>query len=122
MAIINLKDKITLSGADIQAIICALPLVSYGITETPEQAFLNNSCCAAAKAKLLRREMGMTPNEYRVIFIAIATALDILSNKPIDYLTDFYLDPEWHSELTKNFFAYSRLYPQFDKVLDYLDK
>lgn len=118
MSIINLKDRVSLSNSDVQAINCALPLVSYAITDTPEQAMLNTLNCESAAVKLSKHNMVMTANEYRVVYIAIGIALDILSGAPLDYLEDFDLDPNWKAELSKNFFAYNRLYPQFEKLMD----
>lgn len=111
-----------LNRVDVESIICALPLVTYGITETQEQSVRNAISCETAANKLLSQSQNLTPDEYRVIYLAVGTALDIIEGVPIDYLSSFDLDPDWRSELSRNFFVYNRLYPELDVLIGRLYK
>lgn len=113
----NKNNKINLSNSDIQAIICALPLVTYARTDSPEQAMINKLCCDSASRKLLNHIVPLHDNEWRVIAAAVDIALDVISGDDLSYLEGPAIDAQWRSELSKGFFTYNRLSPIFANQL-----
>lgn len=112
------RNDLLLSASDIEAILCVLPLVSYGITDTVEQAAANTRHSISASDKLSNGILSLTPEEYWVIYLAVASALDILEGVDVDYLEGLPLDQPWQDELRKNFFAYNRLFPFFERAVN----
>lgn len=111
------KNRIPhLSNDDVKALLVALPLVSISDPGTLEQYHRNQMAVESATNKFLNNNVSFTADEIRVIFVAIGFALDYLSNRCDVPFDPSEIDSEWKSELSKNFFAYSRLYPYFEAV------
>lgn len=114
----NSKIDTKLTSSDIDAILCALDLVSATKSGNYNQDFLNALNCKSASQKLLLRSTTFSDNELRVIFVGIGFALDLITgaNNPLISMDE--LDLEWQNDLKKNFFAYNRLYPYFQKRIN----
>ena len=99
------RVNIQLSTQDVSAILCALPLISYYETGSDIQDQINYDLMESAMKKLTQRNSNFIPNEYRVIYTAVALAVNIESHLP-----GIVLDPEWKSELQSHFFTLNRLH------------
>ena len=105
-----------LSSDDVNALLVALPLVSISDPGSLEQYHRNQIAVESVTSKFLNNRSIFTADEIRVTFVSIGFALDYLSGHcdlPFDPTE---IDAEWKSNLSKNFFAYSRLYPYFESV------
>lgn len=111
----NKNININLSDSDIRAIVCALPLVTYVRTDSPEQAMRNELCCNSAAHKLLNRILPLHANEWRVIAASSGIALDVISGRDLSYLENTAIDAQWRSELSGYFFTYNRLHTIFGR-------
>lgn len=97
--------NIQLSAQDVSAIMCALPLISYYETGSDIQDQINYDLMNSAMEKLSARNPGFLPNEYRVIYTAIALAVNIETHLP-----GVELEPEWKADLQRHFFTLNRLH------------
>ena len=101
------RATISLSADDVSAILCALPLISYLEADTEAQTQINNALMVTATEKLLAHIRNFTPNEIRIIYIAIACGANLTT-----YFSDGEIDAEWKAELAGHFFTLNRLYQQ----------
>ena len=99
------RQNIHLSSQDIDAIMCALPLVSYYETGSEMQDHVNYSLMNTAMEKIVNRKSNFVPNEYRVIYTAIALAVNFETHLP-----GVIIDPDWKAELQHHFFTLNRLH------------
>lgn len=106
------RPNISLSKQDVDAILCALPLISYYETEDPLQQEINTTLAESASEKLMAHNSDFLPNEIRVIYAAIACAVNFETHFP-----GLELDPEWKEELRLHFFTLNRLH---DLAKDYI--
>lgn len=109
----NKSDKIKLSPSDIEAIVCALPLVANFDAFDEHEIWLNTMNCNSAVNKLLNHNFKLDPNELRVISLAIAFALDVISGTGDAIVAYSGVDQEWRNNLSKFLFNYTRLDPFF---------
>lgn len=99
------RPNISLSKQDVSAILCALPLVSYCETGNPLQDKINITLAQTATEKLVAHNANFLPNEIRVIYAAVACAVNLEMLLPgVD------IDPEWKQELQTHFFTLNKLY------------
>lgn len=99
------RPNLHLSSQDIDAILCALPLVSYYETGSDMQDQINYSLMNTATEKIINRKSNFVPNEYRIIYTAIALAVNFETHLP-----DVKIDPEWKADLQRHFFTLNRLH------------
>ena len=70
------EKKLFLSGMDIEAILTALPIVENFPADTLEQDLLNKRCCQSVRARFIAGRKDFTPNELRVIAVAVYSAAE----------------------------------------------
>ena len=99
------RQNIQLSAQDVSAVLCALPLISYYETGSEIQDQINDALMTTAMEKLATRSTNFVPNEYRIIYTAIALAVNMET-----YLPDIQIDPEWKADLQHHFFTLNRLH------------
>lgn len=108
--------NIDLKNGDISAILCALPLINYLESDTPDQDAL---LCNIAAEKLLGMLSGGSASfsfaENAVIADAIHAALEVVSGRWPEVALE--LDADWRRELTGHLFALNRLYPHYVDLL-----
>ena len=97
---------------DIPALLAALPLVISIPTDTPVQQEVNALLCATAGQKLASHRQ-VTPNEFRIIAVAVIAARDVLSGK-----LELNIDTQVKAALSPYFFTYFRLASELEKILD----
>lgn len=104
--------NIDLKNWDISAILCALPLITYLESDTPDQDAM---LCNIAAEKLLGMRSGGSATfsfaENAVIADAIHAALEVVSGRWSEVALE--LDADWRRELTDHLFALNRLYPRY---------
>ena len=98
-------SNIQLSSQDVDAILCALPLISYYETGSEAQDQINFALMNTAMEKLVTRNANFVPNEYRVIYTAVALAVNLETHLP-----NIEIDPEWRADLQRHFFTLNRLH------------
>lgn len=108
----NLK----LSHSDFDAILCALPLISWYEADTPLQSQINALLCDTASQKIMQGVKDFSPDETRVIAAAISLAKFLLSGESDPNCPA--VDSEWRADLCKYLFAYNRLDPIFQEIVD----
>lgn len=118
MAPREIKNKIHFNSGDVEALICALPLVALAEADTPSQTQLNVFCSETAAQKLAARITVFTADELRVTDAAIGFAIDIIKGTGNEFISIYDVDPDWKAELSKNVFVYARLKPAFDDLID----
>lgn len=101
----QIRPNIQLSAQDVDAILCALPLISYYEADSEIQNQINYNLMTSAMKKLATRNANFVPNEYRVIYTAIALAVNIETHLP-----DIKIDSEWKADLQRHFFTLNRLH------------
>lgn len=111
------KQNLSLSGDDVQAILCALPLVLDLGAETTPQQMANKMLCESAVKKLISQKTDFTSNELRVVAAASLCASEYLAG----HLPDLLLDDTLDADLKKYFFTYNRLNSYFRPMLEILD-
>lgn len=99
------RPNIQLSSQDVEALLCALPLISYYSTGSDAQDEVNEALMLTATEKLTSKTPNFVPNEYRVIYTAVALAV----NLDTYFLADE-IDASWRSELRRHFFTLNRIY------------
>lgn len=99
------RPNIHLSQTDLDAILCALPLISYFDAGSDRQNQINDALMMTAAEKLSSRNTNLVPNEYRVIYTAVALAVNLEN-----FLPESAIDPEWRQELKQHFFALNRIH------------
>lgn len=99
------RPNIQLSKQDVDAILCALPLISYYESESEMQDRINYTLMESAMEKLASRNANFLPNEYRIIYTAIALAVNMETHLP-----GVRIDPEWKADLQRHFFTLNRLH------------
>lgn len=114
----KISSGLNLSNTDIEAILCALPLVAEVSAGSPQQDELNAIMCASAAQKLSSHSTSLLPNEVRVISAAITIAVLLLSGQSSDMLSG--VDPSRKAELSKYLFTLNRLDPLFQDLADRL--
>lgn len=111
---------LTLKDAD--AIICALNLVVNIPANTQEQERLNFFNCNVVAQKLRTKNLSFTSNEWRVIYVGVGIALDLLSGVCNPDISLDELEPEWSTDLKRYFLAYNRLYPHLSQLVENIEK
>lgn len=108
----------SLSNSDLDAILSALPLIFCSGFEVSEmQQDMNLAFAENVTKKLINHQDINDPNEWRVLCIAVLLAHQHLTGKRrLD------LDAETQAELSKHFFAYNKLAPSCDKMLETLEE
>ena len=99
------RQNIHLSAQDVDAILCALPLISYYETGSEMQDQVNYDLMNSAMKKIAIRSSDFLPNEYRVIYTAIALAVNMETHLP-----DIQIDAKWKKDLQRHFFTLNRLH------------
>ena len=99
------RPSIHLTVRDVEAILCALPLVSYYESGSALEDQLNYALMNTAIEKLTSHNPALVQQEYRIIYIAAAIAV-----KPEIYLPGVDLDPEWKADLKRHFFSLNRIH------------
>lgn len=99
------RMNIQLSAMDVDAILCALPLISYYDTGSDIQNQINFDLMNSAMDKLSTKNPGFLPNEYRVIYTAVALAVNIET-----HLSGIEIAAEWKAELKRHFFTLNRIH------------
>ena len=112
----NSGHSLTLSNHEIDAIICALPLVVEIGADSAMQDEINAAFCASAAEKLLNRDSSLQDNEIRVVHSAISIAIDLLSGKCSEVFVD--IDAKLKSDLSKHFFILNKLDAMFQGFFD----
>lgn len=106
----RIAGNIDLKNGDISAILCALPLINYLESNTPDQDAV---LCNIAAEKLLGMLSGgsasFSVGEIVVIADAIHAALEVVSGRWPEVALE--LDADWRQELTGHLFVLNRLYP-----------
>lgn len=106
----------SLTQADIDAILCALPLVvSFG-ADTAHQQIKNEALCISAANKLAHHSKNMTIEEFRVMYAAVDLAVIFLSGECPDEFTN--IDAEDRTLLSPHFFTLNKLRDLFRKFAD----
>lgn len=110
-------NNIKLSPGDIDAIICALPLVANADAGSPEQTMQNQFFCETVVNKLLSKVSAYSADELRVISVAIDFALDVLSGHGNEFVSMADIDADWRQDLSQYLFAYNRLKVHFADLM-----
>lgn len=101
----NKRVNVHLSKSDVDAILCALPLIPYLDSGSDMQNKINDSLMVTATEKLMAKNPNLTPNEHRIIYTAVALAVNLET-----FLGDTPIDPHWRSELKRHFFVLNRIH------------
>lgn len=112
----NTGKRISLSPDDVDAILCALPLVADADVDSPMQARLNRLSCNAAANKLTTGSSALSAEDLRVISVAIDFALDVISGTGNEFVSTSDIDAEWLADLSKYLFVYNRLRSVFGNI------
>lgn len=108
----------SLSGSDVEAILAAVPLAFAPEFETDTtQTEINMIYAESLGRKLISRDTSLTPNESRIMCVAVMAAQQYLSGK-----VQLSLEPETQSAISKHFFSYNRLAPSCEKAIEILDQ
>ena len=106
------KLELELSAAESEALLAALPLISYADFDTsPEQMEFNTMLSLSVAKKLVSRQGGLNSNELRVACIAVDLAVGLLSGT---YTLDV---PDLMSDLRKHHFTFYSLHKRTEKLL-----
>ena len=101
------------SQRDIDALISALPLVP--LLKTDVQQVRNTQLSISVGKKLLSRDCSISPEEFRVMAVAVEAALAVLSDAPsLEYLASKKVPLQRHS------FTFHHLHAVFDPVVEQL--
>lgn len=111
----NYPFSYQLTSSDQIAILCVLPLVSEIETNSEQQALRNTISSENASQKIIRHQTNFSPDELRVMFVAIDYALYLISNNAFNDELD--IEPEWETEIRNHFFTLNRLYSIFENQL-----
>lgn len=106
-----------LSDGDIKAIVAALPIAlefDLFMNTSKIQSDLNKASIESAGVKLLNKNLDLTPNEIRVIGLAVGLATAFLTDP--DSL-DFELDEDSMHAIQPYIFTYQKLDPIFRQAL-----
>ena len=103
--------KLNLTGSDIEAILCALPLVGIIGSDSEAQDAVNAALCESVAEKLSRHEIGMNANEVRVISAALQIAVLILTDPGADLAGA--IEEDFRRNLSIRFFTINRLNDRF---------
>lgn len=104
-------SNVSLTKQDVDPILCALELVINAEADSLAQNQLNFYNCNVVSQKLRAGIFEFTPNEWRVIFVGVGFALDLLSGVGTPYISFKDLDVEWQNDLKGYTLTYNRLYP-----------
>ena len=103
------------SQRDIDALISALPLVPLLQAKTDVQQVRNTQLSISVGKKLLSRDRSISPEEFRVMAVAVEAALAVLSDAPsLEYLASKKVPLQRHS------FTFHHLHAVFDPVVEQL--
>lgn len=118
----KIQNNIKLTATDIDAIICALPLVANIEAPTPEQTDWNRINCNIVTSKLLAGNPIFSADELRVISVAIAFALDVISGTGEIIIAEAGVDAEWKAKLSRHLFVYTRLDSLFGELTERIEQ
>lgn len=106
-----------LSGTDVDAILCSLPLLDYIEADTPAQQAQNSKDIESATNKLLtlNAHTRLDANEMRVIAAALTLALGLLYDN-FPELKPF-VDADHLNKIQRYFFVINRLEPLFNDAI-----
>lgn len=99
------RPNISLSLQDIEAILCSLPLIEYLETGSEAQDTVNKALAVTATQKIMSHNSNFVPNEIRIIYTAIACAVNLET-----FFPGAEIDPNWKAEIQRHFFTLNRLY------------
>ena len=114
MSLFNRSIDIKLSSTDIEAILCALPIVADFPADSEAQQLINSALCVSVSEKLHSRRTDLSPNEWRIISIAVYCGREFTAGR----LPDLQPPENIARQLRSHFFAYNRL---CDLLSPYLD-
>ncbi len=100
---------------EIRAILEALPLVFYEEADTEAQTMINRQLAISLGNKLENGDSSLSPNEIRIMFIAVDLAMNALS---ADHWFDY--DSEDIDAVRPYIFEYNHLKQVLDPVIDSL--
>lgn len=103
-----------ISNSDVSALLAALQIIPF-IDECESESQMAINCFQAeqATAKLIDRHTVFASNEIRIMYCAIAYALEILSSKYAHAVPGDIV-----SSLRPYYFNYNRLLPRFEEACD----
>lgn len=97
------------NDSDIEVITFALTILpSLDVEETELQASINYQCCCSAGEKLIKRDMNITPNEFRVILLSLQ-AVQLINQGVLE------ADQETKKKCGDYLFTVNKLVSVFDK-------
>lgn len=103
------------SNAEINTIIAAIPLISYEEADTEMQTQINYQLALSLGNKLDSRDLSLSPNEIRIMYIVVCLALEALSaNVWSGY------EPEDIDAVRPYFFEYNHLNQILESLMDSL--
>ncbi len=109
-----------MTGQDVEAILCVLPLVPMIGANSDRQNVINAVLCESAAKKISAHQMNLEANEIRVISAALQAAVLILTDP--DGSFSRLIDDDWKKDLSAHFFTINRLNTQFQNALQPLLK
>ena len=99
------------NNSDIEAITYALSIVpDLNLAENETQAEINHQLCYSAAQKLANHDINVTPDEFRIILVALQAAKFIIHG-------DIEVDPVVRRECNSYFFTINKLLSVFEKQL-----
>ena len=116
----NEFGNIHFSDGDVSAILFALPLVARIGADTPAQQSINETLIVSAAEKISACSPRLSAQELRVTACAVMAAHLILKGAAPEYAA--LLSDEERKELSRYFFNYNRLNPQFQAAMDQAEK
>ncbi len=108
--------RLNITPDDAAAIRAALQLVPLAYSPDPEAILRNQLNSATVIQKLTSCHHDFIPNEIRVIFLAVGLAREYLAGRSGSLLDPAQVSDSLHADLSKFFFVYNRLYPQFAQL------
>lgn len=103
------------SAGEISAIMAAIPLIYYVEADTEAQTQINYQLAYSLGNKLAAGDLSLSPNEIRIMHIAVCLALDAFSAD-----AESYYDSEDIDAVKPYFFEYNHLNQVFEPLIDSL--
>lgn len=104
-----------LTATDVEAILCALPLMDCIEAQTPAQQELNSAAMSSAAKKLTSHGSQLDANDLRVISASLFIAREFLAGR-MPELGSF-VEPDHQAALRRHLFTINRLEPVFDGII-----
>lgn len=109
--------KLRFFPEDVDAILCALPIMEKAEPESRLQACIGHACRSVIPAKLRRGSDDLTYFDWEEMFNAVELALEITSGRNPQLAQDLGVDDEWLAKLNSYHEVYRQLRPNLKLTL-----